>query len=121
MLTLIRLRNEYIYIFFFSHFFFSHFFFFTHFFLLLQVPSSGKSGPAELSGYIEYGDVISAVNGISLQSMSFDDACDAFSSSSWPRMILFQKPIENIKTKRVNDILTQYLILQRRKKTECIT
>ena len=92
MLTLIRLRNEYIYI----YFFFTHFFF-THFFLLLQVPSSGKSGPAELSGYIEYGDVISAVNGISLQSMSFDDACDAFSSSSWPRMILFQKPIENIK------------------------
>ena len=53
------------------------------------------------------------MNGISLQSMSFDDACDAFSSSSWPRMILFQKPIENIKTTRANDILTQYLILQR--------
>ena len=76
-------------------------------------PSNGKPGPAEVSGIIEYGDLVVAVNGTSLTSLTFDDSLDIFADATWPRMIVFQRPMDGVKQKRSAEILDAYLNLQR--------
>ena len=75
------------------------------------VPSNGKPGPAEKTGIIEEGDVIVAINGTNLCPLNFDDGLDVFADATWPRMIIFQRPIDGIPKVRKTKILNEYLEL----------
>ena len=74
-----------------------------------SVSTNGRPGPAEICGYVHPGDCIVAVNGIDLTSMDFAAACQTFGSASWPRTLVFRRPVRAAQLESANRAIIGYL------------
>ena len=52
----------------------------------------GEPGLGESEGKIEAGDLLIAVNGVDLTTMSFKDGVETIISTSWPKILHFRRP-----------------------------